>query len=365
MGVARTRWLLSHLDPVEAVAAILAGTLPPELPAPTHRVDRSHLDKWRGGLREQDVDELVARNVGGSQQILDAGHRFWPFGDDVDPPVLLFARGRLDCLAEPRRVAIVGTRRCSAIGRSVAGEMGWTLAEHGVAVVSGLALGIDGAAHRGAGASATDPGRIGVVASGLDMIYPPRNEQLWNDVAHTGVVISETPMGERATRWRFPARNRLIAGLSELVVVVESHERGGALITVDEALRRAVEVVAVPGSVLGRSCVGTNQLLMDGVPPVRNGQDLVDVLGVRPPEGPQLTIPTEGGQGSNQPKLLLSAPEQAILDALDAGPVMIEDLAKGAELDVSETLTIVQRLRRQELVAIDGAEVAIALDGGQ
>jgi DNA processing protein len=337
-------------------------------------VGRLHIEKWQAGLRSQKVDELVARNLNGPQRIIDAGSDEWPFSLDPDPPVLLFVLGRSDVLGSRRQVAVVGTRRCSAVGRSVAGEIGWTLAENSVSVVSGLALGIDGAAHRGAGSSGSDPGRIGVVASGLDMVYPQANEDLWNSVARSGVLISETPMGERATRWRFPARNRLIAGLSELVVVVESHDRGGALLTVDEALERDVDVMAVPGSVLSQSCRGTNQLLMDGIPPARNGRDLIEHLGLDPV--PHASRPKQRQRKGSQPAPVDAAStsvspqgsdhlEDAVLIALESGPASIDSLREATGIEVSALLALIQRLRRAGRVEIDGSAVAKALAEGE
>lgn len=367
LGVSRARWLLENAEASAVVDCLLRGQLPAGLPDPKTEVTRQSIDKWRTGLRSQDLDLLVARNTDGSQRIIDAGNENWPFVHDPEPPVLVFVRGRIETLAGGRRVGVVGTRRCSAIGRSVAGEIGWTLAEHGVSVVSGLALGVDGAAHRGAGASAVDPGRIGVVASGLDMVYPARNEALWNSVAETGVLISETPMGERAARWRFPARNRLIAALSELIVVVESHESGGALLTVDEAVARGVDVVAVPGSVLGNSCRGTNQLLMDGVPPVRGGQDVVDSMGLFPsdPHSGQLPLQSAGASSSNQePPDHSGTSDDRLIEALQGGPVSTDALVEVLELPLSAVLGLLGRMERAERVQIDGSVVALPLGEG-
>ncbi len=374
LGVSRSRWLLGNAEPEQVVDHLLRGRLPTGLPDPRVAVTKAHIEKWQAGLKAQSVDDLVARNLNGPHRIIDAGSDEWPFTLDPDPPVLVFVLGHARLLQTSRRVAVVGTRRCSAIGRSVAKEIGWTLAEHGVSVVSGLAVGIDGAAHRGAGTSRSDPGRIGVVASGLDMVYPAANEDLWESVARSGVLISETPMGERATRWRFPARNRLIAGLSELVVVVESHDRGGALLTVDEALGRDVEVAAVPGSVLSQSCRGTNQLLMDGIPPARNGQDLVDHLGLGP--NPPTSQPQQLDIYTSQPVPVDAAPnlvpqqatdpiEEVVLVALESGPTGIDVLSGATGIEISTLLSLIQRLKRSGRVEIDGSVVAKRLPEGE
>ena len=187
---------------------------------------------------------------------------------------LRVARG----LAGPR-VAIVGTRRCSTTGAGVAFELGRDLAAAGVVVVSGLASGIDGAAHRGVLAADGAP-PVGVVGSGLDVVYPRGQSSLWRAVAEVGVLISEAPLGAAPERWRFPARNRIIAALVDIVVVVESHRRGGSLHTVDEADRRGRDVLAVPGSIRNPAATGTNELLAEGRAPVCSVDDVLVALGL-------------------------------------------------------------------------------------
>ncbi len=374
LGVSRTRWLLGTHPPELVVESLLRGRLPPDQPPPPLvEVRQSMVDKWRQGLLAQDVDQIVRANRGAS--LLDAGHDRWPFALDPDPPVLLFVAGDPELLVSGRRVAVVGTRRCSAVGRSVAREIGWTLADAGVNVVSGLALGIDAAAHQGAGRITTGAARIGVVASGLNMAYPKRNTALWDEVARSGVLISETPMGERATRWRFPARNRLIAGLSELVVVVESHATGGALITVDEAAARGIDVAVVPGSVNSPACDGSNELLMDGAAPVRNGRDICQLLGL---ETPMAAAVTEDGQQALTPAAVITesvkrppgssggrdAPEQpmeqALLTEVAGGPLHMDALGIALELPVPQLLALVAKLRREGRILIEGSMIGPA-----
>jgi DNA processing protein len=172
--------------------------------------------------------------------------------------------------------------------------MGRDLAAAGVCVVSGLALGIDAAAHAGVlqalgeaarggsgtGNSAGFAGPAGVAASGVDVPYPRRHSRLWQHIAETGVMLSETPPGRPAQPWRFPARNRIIAGLSRMVVVVESHRTGGSLITAEAAIARGIEVRVVPGPVHSPASAGSNQLLYDGPGPVRDARDVLDSLGI-------------------------------------------------------------------------------------
>ncbi len=231
--------------------------------------------------------------------------------NDPERPGVLFWRGDLRHLARPC-VAVVGTRRATLDGRSVAFELGRDLAAAGICVVSGLALGIDGAAHAGAlrsarasvarGAGAIGAGPAGVAASGVDVPYPRRHAGLWEQVVTSGVMLSETLPGRPAQAWRFPARNRIIAGLAAMVVVVESHAAGGSLITAEAAMARGIEVRVVPGPVHSSASAGSNQLLYDGPGPVRNAQDVLDGLGIflaprRPRSRPPARHAGAGGGG--------------------------------------------------------------------
>ena len=198
-----------------------------------------------------------------------------PLFDDHEPPPVVFSIGSLEGLDRPR-VAIIGTRRCTHYGRDVARELGRRLADAGVCVVSGLAAGIDGAAHEGALAGGAPP--IAVVGSGLDVVYPRRHTRLWERVAQAGALLSEAPLGARPEPWRFPARNRIIAALAHVVVVVESHITGGSMHTVRAAEERSVPVLAVPGPIKSRASGGTNQLLSQGCHPVCDAEDVLAAL---------------------------------------------------------------------------------------
>ncbi len=237
------------------------------------------------------------------------GHPRYPAGllDDPLPPPVLFARGDL-ALLEGRRVAIVGTRNATVSGRATARLLGHGLATAGVHVLSGLARGVDGYAHRGALAALTKQsdgaGRaIGIVASGHDVIYPREHADLWSAVAECGLLLSESPPGTPPEPHRFPLRNRIVAALSEIVIVVESRERGGSLITASEAIDRSIPVMAVPGPVDRRSAAGANRLICDGATPVlgvddvlialsyQNGRSAVMAADLRPrPRGVDLAV---------------------------------------------------------------------------
>ena len=203
-----------------------------------------------------------------------------------DPPAVLFCVGRagtLRLLCEQPAVAIVGTRRPSPYGNEVAYAFGRGLGAAGVTVVSGLALGIDATAHRGCLDGRGTP--VAVLACGPERAYPRRHRRLHERVAERGVVLSELPPGTDAQRWSFPARNRIMAGLARLTLVVEAADPSGSLITAAFARDLGRAVAAVPGRVTARMAAGTNGLLRDGAIPVTSTEDVLDELygvGLRP-----------------------------------------------------------------------------------
>ena len=206
-----------------------------------------------------------------------------------DPPQRLYVRGALVEALRGPAVAVVGARSCSPYGADVARTLGRELAAAGVVVVSGLARGIDGEAHRGA-LDAGGP-TVAVLGCGIDRDYPRSNAVLAQRVVDGGVVVSEYPPGVEPAPWRFPARNRIIAGLSLATVVVEARERSGALITADFALELGRDVFAVPGEITAALSVGTNDLLRQGAAPLLRVDDVLAALGIEraPASTPELS----------------------------------------------------------------------------
>lgn len=319
----------------------------PEVAVALGRGAPALLRRWQQAAQEIDA-EAAWRSMGA------AGIGVWRAGsprmppslrDDPEPPPLLFWRGDPSALEAPA-VAIVGTRRCTSYGADVARELGRDLAAAGVAVVSGLALGIDGAAHEGALAGAGEGGAgggaapVGVVGSGLDVVYPPRHRTLWRRVGECGLLLSEAPPGAEPEPWRFPRRNRLLAALAHVVVVVESHESGGSLSTVRAAVERGVAVMAVPGSVRSPSSAGTNRLLADGVAPVTGATDVLTALAL---EGVHLPpAPVSGATGPRShpaPPAALDPVDEAVLAAVDWTPTATEQILRRTGLAVAETST--------------------------
>jgi DNA processing protein len=202
-----------------------------------------------------------------------------------DPPPGLFVRGdaELELLGRPA-VAVVGARACSAYGSSVARRLGRELAAAGVVVVSGLARGVDAEAHRGA----LDAGgsTVAVLGCGIDRDYPAAHAELARRIAQTGLIVAEYAPGVEPAPWRFPARNRIIAGLCAATVVVEARERSGALITADLAVEEGREVFAVPGEIGSALSAGTNALLKLGASPLTDAADVLDVYGLAPRDDP-------------------------------------------------------------------------------
>ncbi len=312
-------WLvdvLGRLSPDRAWALVAAG----ELARPARQTPRAGppVPAWSETAPRFDVGGLWARCQRNGIRVTWPGAGGYPtaVGGGPSPAGVLFSAGDIDTLERRPCVAVIGTRRCTPDGAAAAYRLAYDLSSAGVCIVSGLALGIDGAAHAGALAAVMDQGgdnakgddtgsTAGVAASGVDVVYPRRHGALWREVVTLGVVISETPPGWPAQAWRFPSRNRLIAGLARMVVVVESHASGGSWHTVEAALRRGVEVGALPGPVHSSASVGTNTLLHEGATPVRGAQDVLDALGLferkAPAPAPPSAIAPRAPRGRTAP----------------------------------------------------------------
>ena len=341
----RLERLLGRRDPAKVWQKVEAGDLPKWV------ADEDLHDVWRDHARGTDLAAVADRLESLDAWVTTPASCQHPLAVtyDIDPAPILFRRGRLPDPFAPA-AAIVGTRRCTPTGRSVAMELGSGLAAAGVTVVSGLALGIDGAAHRGALAADGAP-VVGVVGSGLDVVYPRGNRDLWEAVSAAGTLLSEAPLGAEPEGWRFPARNRLLVALADVVVVVESKRTGGSMHTVEEAIRREVTVMAVPGSVRNPAAEGTNLLLSEGCTPACSTDDVLVALG----------LATAGASGGRQPSMIsqphLDSLQQRLLELLDDGPVSLDVLVLRAGAPVPEALVAAEGLERLGLLARDGARV--------
>jgi DNA processing protein len=264
-----------------------------------------------------------------------------------DPPAMLFGSGRteaLEALRDEPAVAVVGSRRASPYGHEVAYALGRGLGASGVPVVSGLALGIDATAHHGCLDGGGLP--IAVLACGPDVPYPRRHRSLHARVRDEGIVLAELPPGTEPFLWSFPARNRIMAGLSRMTVVVEAAQPSGSLITSDFARDLGRSVAAVPGRVTSSQSRGTNELLRDGAVPVTGTEDVLDELfgvGVRQPQSATAPLPDD-------PLL------QAVLEAAEATS-SVEAIALAADATTAEVRAALGRLE------VDGHLVRRALGG--
>ena len=288
----------------------------------------------RSGEARRRAEEEMRRAVALGIRIVGLGDEDYPafLRQIYDPPPVLYVRGKLRGDEGPWSLAIVGSRAASPQGTALAQRMARELAAGGATVVSGLARGIDTAAHKGALAAG---GRtVAVLGAALDCLYPRENEALASAIADRGAVVSEFPLGTPPAPGHFPRRNRILAGWGRGVVVVEAALRSGALVTARLALDEGREVLAVPGHPSHAGAGGTNQLIVDGAPLVRDATDVARELG--------LPAPAVAGQGAGV---------DAVLDALRPGaPASIEEIRERSGRPTSELLVRLTELEMAEKV---------------
>jgi DNA processing protein len=336
----RRSWLLADLGPyVERVATGEVGSRSPELlrlsneelvevaaPKVAGQLLTRVAALGEGRLRE----ELVLAGCWACcrhgdlypDHLRDAADAPWALIGCGDP-------GFLDGLEPYGAVTVVGARRATSYGREIARELGRELAAAGMVVVSGLAFGIDGCAHRGA----LDAGRtIAVLGCGPDVAYPSSHRTLWRRICETGLVISELPPGATPWRWTFPARNRIMAALAGMTVVVEAATRSGSLITMDLAADLGRDLGAVPGPVTSRASAGPNALLASGAHVIRDAQDVLDAM-----LGPGRLPFTHSGPDLD-PRL------QAVLAAVESGQSNCDAVAAAVGVSGPEAAVALSRL---------------------
>lgn len=355
VGPARLRALVAAWTPAGAWQRVTEGrALAHPLVAARAGSDPQTLtSSWRRASASIDPAALSAAHLSAGVQVLHRCDEAFPerLVDDPDPPELLYVKGRRELL-DGVCVAIVGTRHCSRYGHDVARKLARELSEAGVSIVSGLAAGIDGAAHQGALDASPGAARpIGVVGSGLDVVYPLRHRELWRRVTEEGVMVSESPLGTRPEPWRFPARNRIIAALSRVVIVVESASTGGSLLTVSEAHDRGLDVMAVPGPITSPASEGTNRLISDGAAPVLCTGDVLEALGI----DRSVTAPDQAARAALVPEQFDATPETAmILDVLGAQARNLSEITALVELPFATVAVTLSWLEASGQVARRG-----------
>jgi DNA processing protein len=309
-------------------AAVVRMGAPEDFAEALIRARKMDIEAYRAGLAADGV-----RCVGVDEPGYPAELR-----ELADPPVAVFVGGARELEAGRRRIAVVGSRRPSDAGLALTRRLSRFAANRGVTVVSGLALGIDAAAHAGAleGGGPT----VAVLGCGVDVVYPRTNAGLFQRVLAEGVLISEYPPGTPPAPWRFPARNRLIAALAGTSLVVEARARSGALITADHALDLGRDVLAVPGWPAAAGSAGTNGLLKAGAGLIEDAEDLAGWLGVEPPSAPAPSVP----------------PELAgVLEELARQPAGADELARRLGRSAADVAAAVVRLELDGLLIRDGS----------
>jgi DNA processing protein len=336
----RRSWLLASLGPyVEKIATGEVGRRSPELlrlsneellEVAAPRAAAQLLGRIEALSEERLVEELLLAECWACCRHGD----LYPdsLRDAADAPWALIGRGNpglIDALEPYEAVTIVGARRATAYGREIARELGRELASAGMTVVSGLAFGIDGCAHRGA----LDAGRtIAVLGCGPDIAYPSSHRSLWRRICETGLVLSEFPPGATPWRWTFPARNRIMAALAGMTVVVEAAARSGSLITTDLAADLGRDLGAVPGPVTSRASAGPNALLAGGACVIRDAQDVLDAM-----LGP-------GQKQLEQPAPTLDPDLDAALTAVESGHSSCDAVAIATGLPAPTAAAALSRL---------------------
>ena len=254
---------------------------------------------------------------------------------DIDePPLTLYVRGRLPDLE--RSCSVVGTRRSTPYGQKVAEMLGTGLARAEQVVVSGGARGIDGCAH--GGALSAYGVTVAVLGTGIDVVWPPEHDELFANIVKDGALVTEYPFGTTGRSWRFPRRNRIIAGISGKLVVVESPMKGGAMITARKAMEMGREVWAVPGRIDERVCEGSNRLILDGASPLVSIEDFVDHISMF-------------GQLELFSPLNISPEEKKVLDCLsDQGDLTLDQLSARTGLSVVQLMQCTSELQLQSLI---------------
>lgn len=254
-----------------------------------------------------------------------------------DPPYILYIKGKIK--SNINNIGIVGSRQCTSYGRMTARNISKQLSEYNIGIISGLARGIDTEAHKGA---LDNSGyTCAVLGCGLDIAYPPENKKLMETISQSGAVISEYPPGTLPNGVNFPARNRIISGMSDAVIIVEASEKSGALITADFALEQGREVYAVPGSIFSNMSRGTNNLIKDGAHPLTALSDVLYGLGID-------TAPYDHAEADNA----LEKREKQLLDIISDSPIYIDELSKRVSLRISDINSSLTTLELKGMIKI-------------
>ncbi len=339
LGSVRLKKLMEHFDSPRRILESSPGEL-----MKVEGIGREYAGRIAGYKKIADAKKEFSLAAESGVKIITIDDEKYPerLKQIYDPPLVLYING--DILPEDESaVAIVGTRYPSFYGRMVAEELGRQLAVRGFTVVSGMARGIDSAAHKGA---VSVKGRtIAVLGCGVDVAYPPENADLMKEIASCGAVMSEFPFKTKPDRGNFPRRNRIISGLSMGVVVVEAAKSSGSLITASFALEQGREVFAVPGKVDSPRSIGTHRLIKEGAKLVHDVEDILEELA----PGARQNPPGRGA-GTGARTVSLSPDEEKVYGLLSSEPVHVDDLSRESAMSASSVLSILMVLEVKGLV---------------
>ena len=283
-----------------------------------------------------------------------------------DPPLVLYLNGKLPVIDDEPVVSIVGTRKCTPYGAKAAENIAYKLSQRGIIIVTGLAKGIDTAASYGALRGGTST--LGVIGSGLDVIYPYENRKLFNEISYRGAVISEYPPGTKPLTHNFPARNRILSGLSLGVLVIEAPKKSGALITAERALEQGRDVFSLPGNVDAVMCEGSNLLIRNGAIPVLSAEDIIEEYeelypgkitdGVSEFENVKTIDNMSNMQYIDLNKLLntLYGDEKLVAKAIGISNIHVDDIITKTKLPAHQVLTALTMLEINGSVVSDGSK---------
>lgn len=299
--------------------------------------------KISAAKKENDLDaelNLVKKN---NVEVITVFDKSYPklLKEIYSPPLVLYVKGAM-LKKEEIAIAVVGSRYASVYGITTAERLGYELASRGVVVVSGLAKGIDSAAHRGA--LKAHGKTVAVLGNGLKTVYPPENKKLAEEIVEKGgAVVSEFPMDTLPISRNFPRRNRIISGLSLGVIVVEAARNSGALITADFALEQNREVFAVPGKIDSATSFGANELIKQGAKLVQTADDVIEELGLELKD-------SKIKDDKNILRPNLSAEEKVIYNNLSKQPRYVDEIVEDAKFSVNKTMEVLLKLQLKKLV---------------
>jgi DNA processing protein len=339
IGSAKVRALIDHFGDLEHAWQ----ATPLDLKAAG--LDRKAFESFMHTRSTIDLDREVERvEKAGAKVVIWDDPDYPPLLKNIpDAPPTLYMKGQLTTADREWTIAIVGTRKASAYGRQAAESLAAELTRNGITIVSGLARGIDAAAHEaGLGAGGRS---IGVMACGIDQVYPIEHTRLADRLAEHGAVITEMPIGSPPEAGTFPARNRIISGLALGTIVIEAGETSGALITADRSLEQGREVFAVPGNIFSKASLGTNRLIKEGATLITSAQDVMEALNLKmivEHSEARAVIPED-------------ATEAKLLSMLSHDPVHVDQIVQGSGLPITQVSSTLAMMELKGMVRQMGA----------